>query len=430
LFTIPLGLSFGNHRSYDEEDHAFEVMDTCSDHDFLIPAWYLEKHKARGTTTLHLHFPHCGNHCYGHDKIHPEYSITYDKKVALNKDGIHIGSLVQSTPSMLDRLPKQYHKFLLLFDPEHAEKLPDHRGCDHRIELTTSEEKLQMGPIYQLSQEEEKILVQYFEKMIREKKTRPSSSSVGSPILFVPKLNGKGLRLCVDYRHLNDHTKKDKTPLPIMDELSRRLRDCDFITKLDMKAGFRLMRMAMGHEKFTAFRTSFGLYEYMVMPFGLTNAPATFQREMNRILRPLLGMELVLDSKFAINEDGGMVVVVYIDDILIATKGSLEKHHRQVSKVFQLLMDNHMCLEIEKCVFDAKEVPFLGFLVGGTGLRMHPEKAKAIVNWPRPTSVKEVQQLLGLWNFYRRFVPGYAAIVAPITDLLRGKSKEIQWLEA
>jgi len=164
--------------------------------------------------------------------------------------------------------------------------------------------------------------------------------------------------------------------------------------------------MAVGHEKFTAFRTRFGLYEYMVMPFGLTNALATFQREMNRILRPLLGMELVLNSKVAVNEDGGMVVVVYIDDILIASKGFLEKHHRQVSKVFQLLMDNHMCVEIEKCVFDAKEVPFLGFLVSGTGLRMDPEKAKAIVDWPRPTSVKEVQQLLGLWNFYRRFVPG------------------------
>jgi len=145
----------------------------------------------------------------------------------------------------------------------------------------------------------------------------------------------KGLRLCVDYRHLNDHTKKDKTPLPIMDELSRKMRDCTHITKIDMKAGFHLMRMAMGHEKFTAFRTKFGLYEYMVMPFGLTNAPTTFQREINQILRPLLEMELVIDKKLALDDNGGMIVVAYIDDILIATKRSLEKHHRQVSKVFQ-----------------------------------------------------------------------------------------------
>jgi hypothetical protein len=126
-------------------------METCLDYDCHIPAWDLEKHKARGTTTSHLHFPHCGTQCCGHKKIHPEYSVTYDKRVALNKDAIHIGSLVQSTPFKLERLPKQYHKWLLLFDPEHTEKLPDHRGCDHRIELTTSEGILRMGPIYQLS---------------------------------------------------------------------------------------------------------------------------------------------------------------------------------------------------------------------------------------------------------------------------------------
>jgi len=258
-YTVPLGLCFGNHRTYDENNHAFEVMKTSADYDCLIPAWYLEKRKASGTTMSHLHFPHCGPQCFCHGRIHPKYSITYDKWVALNKDGIHIGTLGQSTPSMLDRLPKQYHKFLLLFDPEHAEKLPDHCGCDHRIELITSEDKLRMGPIYQLSQEEEKILVEYLEKIIKVKKIRPSSSLVGSPILFVPNPSGKGLRLCVDYRHLNDHRKMDKTPLPIMDELSRKMRDCDFIMKIDMKGGFHLMRMAMGHENFTAFRTKLGL---------------------------------------------------------------------------------------------------------------------------------------------------------------------------
>jgi hypothetical protein len=89
-----------------------------------------------------------------------------------------------------------------------------------------------------------------------------------------------------------------------------------------------------------------------------------------------------------------------------------------------------MCVEIDKCIFDSKEVPFLGFMVSGSGLRMDLDKAKAIVQWPRPTNVKEVQQLLRLCNFYRRLVPGYAAIVVPITDLLRGKTKDINWADA
>ena len=170
LFAIPVGLSFGNHHSYNESDHAFEVMKTSPHYDCLLPTWYLEKHKAPGTTTSHLHCPHGFNKCYGHGKLHPEYSNTYDKQVALNNDAIHIGAIAQSSPFMLERLPKCCHKYLLLFDPEHAEKLPHSRGCDHRIELITSVDKLRMGPIDQLSQQEEKILVDYLEKMIREKK--------------------------------------------------------------------------------------------------------------------------------------------------------------------------------------------------------------------------------------------------------------------
>ena len=151
LFTVPLGVSFGNHRSFDENDHAFEVIKTAADYDALIPAWYLEKHNARGMTTSHLHFPHCQQDCYNHGKIHPDYSITYDKSIALNDAAIHIGAIVRGNPSIAHRLPVHYHKFLPLFDPKEAEKLPDDKGCDHRIELLGTEDKLQMGPIYQLS---------------------------------------------------------------------------------------------------------------------------------------------------------------------------------------------------------------------------------------------------------------------------------------
>jgi len=113
LFTVPLGVSFGNHRSYDEDNHAFEVIKTSGDYDALIPAWYFEKYKARGTTTSHLHFPHCPQECYNHGKIHPEYSITYDRRIALNDAAIHIGAIVMSNPSIAQKLPVHYQKFLL-----------------------------------------------------------------------------------------------------------------------------------------------------------------------------------------------------------------------------------------------------------------------------------------------------------------------------
>jgi hypothetical protein len=119
-------------------------------------------------------------------------------------------------------------------------------------------------------------LVEYVDTMIKEGKIRPSSCTVGSPYLFVPKPNGRGFRLCIDYQHLNNYTKKDKTPLPILEELSAQVRGATPITKIDLKSGVYLIIMALGHEKYTAFRTKFGLYQYMVMPFGICNALATF----------------------------------------------------------------------------------------------------------------------------------------------------------
>jgi hypothetical protein len=115
-------------------------------------------------------------------------------------------------------------------------------------------------------------------------------------------------------------------------------------------------------------------------------------------------LESVIDSVVAIEKDREMVVVACIEDILIATKGSPEKHYAQVCNVLQLLMANHMSVEMNKCIFDAKKVPFLEIIVSGLRLRMDPDKAKAIVQWPCPTDKKVFQQLVGLWYFYHRFV--------------------------
>lgn len=122
--------------------------------------------------------------------------------------------------------------------------------------------------------------------MLQEGNIRPFNSTVGSPVLFMPKPNGRGLRLCIDYRHLIDYMKNDRTPLLIMEELSARVNGATHISKVDLKSGYNLIRVAHGHEKYMRFRTKFGRYEYYVIPFGICNVPATFPREINRILRP------------------------------------------------------------------------------------------------------------------------------------------------
>jgi transposase InsO family protein len=217
----------------------------------------------------------------------------------------------------------------------------------------------------------------------------------------VKKRDGS-LRLCVDYRGLNKVTIKNRYPLPLIGESLDRLRAATVFTKLDLRSGYNLVRIADGEEWKTAFRTRYGHYEYRVMPFGLTNAPATFQNLMNDVLRDFLDV-------FA---------VVYLDDILIFSP-TLDEHKRHVRLVLERLRTNGLFAKPEKCFFHQKEIEYLGFIVSPSGVKMDPEKVSAVLEWPEPASVHDLQIFLGFANFYRRFIGGYSKITAPLTRLLR-----------
>jgi hypothetical protein len=171
--------------------------------------------------------------------------------------------------------------------------------------------------------------------------------------------------------------------------------------------------MKEGEEWKTAFRTRFGLYEYLVMPFGLTNAPATFQAYINNVLRKYLDV----------------FVVVYLDDILVYSK-TYEEHVQHVRHVLTALRDADLRIKAEKTEFHKQEVKFLGYIVSREGLKMDSKKIEAITSWPKPTTVKEVQSFLGFANFYRQFIKDYSKIAAPLTNLTK-KDLVFEWtLEA
>jgi hypothetical protein len=172
------------------------------------------------------------------------------------------------------KLPPEYSMFARLFDKQEASKLPDHKPWDHRIPIQEGKTPT-FGPIYSLSEREREALRDYIQENLDKGFIRESTSPAGYPILFVPKKNGK-LRLCVDYRKLNDITIKNRYPLPRIDQILQQVQGAVRMTKFDLQGAYNLIRMAEGEEWKTAFRTHYGLYKYCVMPFGLTNAPASF----------------------------------------------------------------------------------------------------------------------------------------------------------
>ncbi|CAI7915392.1 unnamed protein product [Closterium sp. NIES-53] len=237
---------------------------------------------------------------------------------------------------------------------------------------------------------------------------RPSTSPYGAPVLFTPKPDGS-LYMCIDYRALNKQTIKNKYPIPRIDDLLDQLRGATIFSKLDLRSGYWQIRMADNSIHKTAFRTRYGSYEYLVMPFGLTNAPATFQAEMNHILRPLLDE----------------CVVVYLDDILIYSR-DMKQHIEHLRRVFEILRREKFYVKLSKSVFALKKVQFLGHMVSAQGVHVDPKKIEAVRTWKTPENVKELQQFLGFANYYNRFVPQYAKIATPLTNLLK-KNTPFKW---
>jgi hypothetical protein len=217
-----------------------------------------------------------------------------------------------------EKLPQGLQRHAKVFSKAASDQLPPHRpGVDHKIEIDDNDPAttLAKSPLYNMSLEQLELVKSYLEEHLHKGFIVPSSAPFASPILFAKKPGG-GWRFCVDYRRLNAITKKDRYPIPLIEETLARLARAKIFTKLDIRQAFYRIRLDEEAEDLTTFRTRYGSYKYKVLPFGLCNGPASFQRYINDVL-------------FEYLDD---FCTAYMDDILIYSEDPLE-HEAHVSKV-------------------------------------------------------------------------------------------------
>ncbi|KAL5837241.1 hypothetical protein ACOSQ3_014410 [Xanthoceras sorbifolium] len=319
---------------------------------------------------------------------------------------LNVNQLEASLPSSVLSLLQEFDD---VFPEEIPDGLPPIRGIEHQIDFVPGA-TIPNRPAYRSNPEETKELQRQVDELMKKGYVQESMSPCAVPVILVPKKDGSW-RMCVDCRAVNNITVKYRHPIPRLDDMLDELHGSCVFSKVDLKSGYHQIRMKEGDEWKTAFKTKYGLYEWLVMPFGLTNAPSTFMRLMNHVLRAFIGQ----------------FVVVYFDDILIYSK-NLDEHVVHLKSVLDVLRKEKLFANLKKCTFCTNKLVFLGFVVSAQGIQVDEEKVSAIQEWPSPTTVGNVRSFHGLASFYRRFVKDFSSLAAPLTEVIK-KNVGFKWGE-
>ena len=230
-----------------------------------------------------------------------------------------------------------------------------------------------------------------------------SESEWSSPCILVPKPDCS-FRFCTDFRKVNSVTKSDTYPLPRVDDCIDHVGKAKFVSTFDLLKGYWQVPLTPRAKEVSAFVTPQGLYQYKVLPFGLKNAPASFQRLMNNVLKGMTNVE------------------VYIDDIIVYND-TWKEHMESVRALFNRLSEAKLTVNLAKSQLGKAKVKFLGHIIGQGVVEPAKAKVEAVINFPKPTTKKEVMRFLGIAGYYRKFCKNFSDVIAPLTSLLNKKAK-------
>jgi hypothetical protein len=242
----------------------------------------------------------------------------------------------------------------------------------------------------------------------------PDEAHIASPFFYLKKKDGSD-RPVQDYRKANALMQRDFYPVLLIPPTIARIRNASIFTKFDVRQGYNNIRIRQEDRHKAAFKTEFGIFVPNIMFFGLTNSPATFQCMMDSIFQRTIDKHHLL----------GTEILVYMDDILIASSSGLAGHRAVVHDVLAVLEEHDLYLKPEKCVWEADSIDYLGLILEKGVTRMDPTKVEGVRNWVTPSTKKHVRSFLGFCNFYHAFIRGFAKLAKPLNNLTK---KDTPWI--
>ena len=311
-------------------------------------------------------------------------------------------ALTESQQKQLQQFINEYRDVFALS----PEELGRTNWVQHTID-TGDASPIRMRP-YRVPEAQKERIEKCIDDMLDQEVIRPSASPWSSPVVLVKKPDGSD-RFCADFRRVNAINKKDSYPLPRIAESLDALAGTQYFSSMDLMSGYWQIEMDPESREKTAFITHAGLFKFNVMPFGLLNAPSCFQRLMECVLRGL----------------NWRIALIYLDDVLVYSR-TFDEHLQHLRLVFNRFREAGLKLKPKKCFFGQKNVKFLGHVISSEGVQPDPARIKAIKEYPVPRKVKDVRALLGLANYYRKFVKDFAKIAGPLHELTK-KGLKFQW---
>ncbi|GKT25050.1 Transposon Ty3-I Gag-Pol polyprotein, partial [Aduncisulcus paluster] len=339
------------------------------------------------------------------DETREENSDSYPEEIARRSETCNFSDMIDQTSEIRDEIAEILKNHAVIFDtklPRDGSKLDKFRVDLIDPDKTWSCKPKRLCPAHQAVLSE-RIRDDLKDGIIE----RSSSSNVCSPV-FVPKRDG-GTRMCINFVPLNRNTVPLPFPIPNVEEVLSNVANCKVFGSTDLVSGFHQIRVEDESKPLLAFTCSKGLFQYRRMPFGTMNASAHFQRSIEKAFADLTPH----------------ACLIFIDDLLIKGETN-DEFLTNLEAVLSRVEELNLRLKPSKCKFGVSEVEFLGREVSDKGIRIADSRISDLKDLQPPKSKKQVQQALGLFNYYRSFVRNFADIVAPLRDLTK-KMVKFSW---